>query len=345
MRVLSRRQLLANGTAAAGVLAAPAIPRAQERVFVVGAPAQMSRVLERAIGPQLKSQTGFRLIIDGTNSLANLRKLEVQAKDPALSVVMMDEPIINIAQEKGLLVRLPLKDLHNVDQLVPGAVKDGGTYINYKAPCAAIPYYTKTSIGKIDSWADVWSPKYRGRVAMPAMTRSFAVFLIAVAAHLKTGLPFNKAQYEVDAAFAKLAELKQNLLVVYDSPPQGASLVSQGEAWIAPAMVSQFVVGLRKAGGSIDVAIPKEGTFALLNGIGMVKNGKNPEVAAQFVDLVLSKENQAVFVDAWNDSPANRQTTILPQMVPLNEMNTIDWAFVSRNRAKWIRRYQETFSA
>lgn len=343
----TRRQVLAGGAAVlAGAVAAPSVLRAQERALVVGGPAGQANTFNGSIAPLFKARTGFDLVYDGSNSLANLRKIEAQQADPILSVVMIDEPVMLTARNRGLIAPLQLSGIPNSADLASNAVRSDGLYINYKAPRSAIAY-NKTLVKDSDmgSWSEVWSQAYRRRVMIPAMTRTTAVFLVTVAASLKTGLPFERAQYEVDAGFEKLAELKPNIATVYDNTPVVATMLDQGEAWLAAGLFTSYIVERQRAGAPIELSRPAEGSFALSSSVAVVKNAKHAEVAHAFVDLILSPEVQAIFIDEANDSPANTKVALPPGLVPIDQMFVTDWEFVEQNRAAWIDRYTQLFAA
>lgn len=341
-----RRRMLtgAAATATAG-LAAPAIVIAQERTLVVGGPAGQAATFNKSIGPLFTRRTGYKLVYDGSNSLANLRKIEAQQTDPLLSVVMIDEPVMITARNRNLIARLDTKALPNLADLAPGSVRNDGLYVNFKTPRSAIAYNTRlVKDGSMRSWADVWQGAYRRRVMVPAMTRTTAVFLVTVAASLQTGLPFARAQYEVEAGFKKLAELRPNVALVYDNTPVVATMLDQGEAWLAAGLFTSYIVERQRAGAPIELATPAEGSFALSSSVAVVRNAKHLEAAHAFVDLLISPEVQKIFIDEANDSPANRKVTLPPNMVPMDKMFVSDWEFVEKNRAAWIDRYTSLFA-
>jgi putative spermidine/putrescine transport system substrate-binding protein len=341
-----RRRVVAGGTtAAAASLACPAILSAQERTLVVGGPAGQAATFNKSIGPLFTKRTGFKLVYDGSNSLANLRKIEAQQSDPLLSVVMIDEPVMITARNRNLIARLDAKALPNLADLAPGSVRSDGLYVNFKAPRSAIAYNTRlVRDSSMRSWADVWQPTYRRRVMIPAMTRTTAVFLLTVAAHLETGLPFARAQYETEAGFRKLASLRPNVALVYDNTPVVASMLDQGEAWLAAGLFTSYIVERQQAGAPIELALPTEGSFALSSSVAIVRNAKHLETAHAFVDLLLSPEVQKIFLDEANDSPANRKVALPPNVVPMDRMFVSDWEFIEKHRAAWIDRYTSLFA-
>jgi putative spermidine/putrescine transport system substrate-binding protein len=61
----------------------------------------------------------------------------------------------------------------------------------------------------------MWNPAYKGKVSVPSISGTHGLNLVVVAAALATGKPFHEAQYETDAAFKQLVELKANLHSIF----------------------------------------------------------------------------------------------------------------------------------
>ena len=80
-----------------------------------------------------------------------------------------------------------------------------------------------------------------------------------VASYLKTGKPMAEAQKDIDAAFAKLQELKSNILMAYTQEGQGITLLEQGEAHMVACAISTLTLARKAKGAPIALAAPKEG--------------------------------------------------------------------------------------
>ncbi len=119
MTTVSRRALMQ--VAAAGAVAAgfPGILRAQSRDLVVGGAAGMAGYMREFVFPVIERRTGMRVVFDGTRSLVNLEKLRADKASPRMSVVLMDDPIMQIAWGEGLLERLTPSATPNISKLRP----------------------------------------------------------------------------------------------------------------------------------------------------------------------------------------------------------------------------------
>jgi putative spermidine/putrescine transport system substrate-binding protein len=262
-----------------------------------------------------------------------------------MSVVMMDEPVMLDAMAEKLLDPLRPGAVPNMNAILPVAIRYDGAFVNFKSPRSAIAYNTRAITHPIDSWNEMWEPRYRRRVLIPAMTRTTAVFLITAAATLATGKPLQEAQYDVDAGFRKLAELKPNILNIYQETPQVATLLEQGEGWMAGGLFSSYIVDRQKAGAPLELSKPREGSFALSSSIAKIKNAPHGDVADAIINDFLGEEIQRILVEEFNDAPSNPKVPLLPGMMPLDETFFTDWEFVRKNRRAWLERFDREIAS
>jgi putative spermidine/putrescine transport system substrate-binding protein len=334
---LSRRNLLKGSAAAATLLAAPALVRAQSKELVVGGAASHTKWVEEIVAPAFEKRYGARIIFEGTKSLVNLEKMQSNKANPYLSVVQMDDPVMIMAVNEGLLTPITPAIAPNVDKLRNGTVHMDGMWANYVQPWAGIAY--NTAMGGVDSWAKLWAPEFKGKVVIPSLQNTEGMWTLFMAAHLATGKPLSEAQYEIDAAFSKLEELKPNLLNVYAVLTQSFNLLEQNEIAMLAGQFSSYAMPRKAEGAAIDLAAPKEGIFAMPSGICLVKDGPNAELAAAYVNEMLGAEMQGILAKQTYALPANTEVTGVDIAPAGIEVFGPDWAFVSKNRTSWIERF------
>ena len=129
-------------------------------------------------------------------------------------------------------------------------------------PWQGIAYNTKALPNGVASWAELWDPKFKGRVILPSLQNTEGLANLFIAAHLDTGKPMAEALKEPEAGFKHLAKLKPNLLTIYTQMPQAFNLLEQGEAWVIASALSSFALQRKSEGAPIELAAPKEGIFA-----------------------------------------------------------------------------------
>ena len=127
---------------------------------------------------------------------------------PYLSVVMMDDPVMILAVKEGLLDPITTAKVPNMASLKPGTIHMDGMWVNYLQPWVGIAYNTAKMPTPPTSWTEAFDPKYKGRVVLPSLQNTEGVLNLFAAAQLKTGKPMAEAQKDMDAAFAKMKEMK-----------------------------------------------------------------------------------------------------------------------------------------
>jgi putative spermidine/putrescine transport system substrate-binding protein len=338
---LTRRTLLGSLAAASALVASPAVLRAQTREIVVGCAGSHSGWMRDLVVPTFEAKHKAKVIFEGTKSLVNLEKMRSNKAQPYLSVVQMDDPVMILAVEEGLLEPITAADAPNLAKLREGAVHMGGMWANYVQPWAGIAYNTGVVKDGVPSWNALWDASAKGKIIIPSLQNTEGMWTLFAAAHLATGKPLSEAQYEIDAAFDKLAQLKPNLLSIYSVMTQSFNLLEQGEISMLGGNWSAYALPRKQKGAPVDLAAPKEGIFAMPSGICLVKGGPNKDLALAYINEMLGAELQAKLASTTFAVPANTEVTAgatVPAGVPLFGP---DWAFVTKNRKSWIERFDK----
>lgn len=338
----TRRSLLKTSAAVAvGTLAAPSILRAASSEIVIGCAGSHTAWMEEIVAPHMKQAIGADILFEGTKSSVNLEKMASNRDNPYLSVVQMDDPVMIQAVEEDLLTPITPDAVPNMEDLRPDAVHMDGMWCNYVQPWAGVAYNTDFLPGGVPSWSDLWAPEAKGQVIIPSLQNTEGVWTLFAAAMLATGKPFSEAQYDIEAAFAKLEELKPNLLTVYTTMSQAFNLLEQGEITMLSGNFSSYTLPRKAQGVPVDLAAPAEGIFAMPSGICLVKGGPNPELAQAYVNEMLGPDMQTAIADFASSVPAN--TTVHAGAIVPEGVNIYapDWGFVAANRRAWIERFDK----
>src|SRR5499425_2331403 len=227
---LSRRHFLA-ATAAVVTVGFPAIVRSQPKEIVIGGAASHKAFMDPTVIPMFEKKYACKIVFEGTKSLVNLEKMVSNKSKPYLSVVMMDDPVLLLAVKENVLEKMTPAKVPNMSKLKPAAIHMDGMWVNYQQPYAGIAHAPGKVKSAPASWAELWDPKYKGKVIVPSLQNTEGLSMLFMAAHLETGKPLKEAQFQTDAAFKKLRALKPNLLTVYTQMPQAFNLLEQGEAF------------------------------------------------------------------------------------------------------------------
>jgi len=309
--------------AGAAALGFPAIVRAQQRTLIIGGPGGQEAQTKKFLIPGFEKQHNCKVLYDGAQTLPNLKKLQASPAKPPFDVYMADEPGTIIGAREKLFEPIKSSQVKNMAKLVPGSVMKEGAWLVYYNPAIAIGYNTRALKG-FDAWARMWDAGMKERMMIPHPKTTQFPHMLAMASHLETGKPVKDAQYDVDAGFRKLRALRPNLLQAYLASAQASVLLEKGEAWAAAGFFTTYVQGRKAAGAPIDMARPKEGSFAYPKVIAKVRNAASPELADAWIDACLGEEFQLVWQREFFGAPTNGSVAVDPGLIAAKDLLPID---------------------
>ncbi|WP_062227184.1 extracellular solute-binding protein [Aureimonas frigidaquae] len=336
---LNRRSFLTVAAGAAAALSMPSILRAQTREMVVGGAASHREWVEGILIPAFEAKHDCRVLFEGTRSLVNLEKMQQNRDRPYLSVVQMDDPVMILANEAGLIEPISAGEVPNLSALVPNTVHADGAWVNYLRPFQAIAYNTEALPDGIGSWTELWEERMAGRVILPSLQNTEGVFPLFMAAALQSGKSLEDAQYDIDAGFTKLQSLKPNILTIYTQMPQAFNLLETGEAWAVAGALSSFTMPRQNDGAPVALAVPSEGAFASPSGVCVVKGGPHPDLARAWIDDLLSAQIQEQIVGPTFSLSTNASVPAPDGMPSIDSIHAVDWQNVAENRTAWVERW------
>ena len=335
---IGRRSLLGSASALV-VIGAPSILRAQAKEVVIGGAASHKPFLDAVVIPEVEKKFSCKIVFEGTRSLVNLEKMQKNKDKQYLSIVMMDDPVMIPAVKEGLLDPLTPAKAANMKFLKPGTIHMDGMWVNYLQPWLGIAYNPKVMAKPPTSWAEIYDPKYKGRIILPSLQNTEGLANLFMAASLQTGKPVEEAQNDIDAAFKKLVTLKPNLLTAYTQMPQAYNLLEQGEGFMIASAISQVALDRKASGATVDIAVPSEGIFSMPSGIAVVKGAPQMELAFAIINEMIGADLQSKLAAVTASLPTNSEAKV-PAGMPTNaKMHSTDWANVAANRASWVQRW------
>jgi spermidine/putrescine transport system permease protein len=264
---------------------------------------------------KFEARHGVRVNVDlyDTNE-AMLAKLETA--QVAYDVICPSNYPIEILLRQGRLRPLDhqaLPHLRNVDPRFLDRPHDPGSRhsVPYFWGMTGIAYSTRR-IEAVSSWADLWDPRWRGRVLMLDDPReTFGAALRWKGHSLNTRDPelLRRAQ-------ALLIEQKP-LVRAYNSSNFEDALLS-GDAWIAQAWNGQIARAMEQD-PTIGFVVPAEGSATYLDSLAIPATAPHPGLAHLFIDFVLEAEIAAEICRTMKYSTPNRAAfSLLPPEVRAN---------------------------
>jgi putative spermidine/putrescine transport system substrate-binding protein len=282
--------------AAAALAAMPAA--AQEKKITLLIWSSTWNGLIKPLAAQFTKDTGIAVDIEvEASSMEGLVKVQAMRGKPTADVWFTAQGVAErAATDPGLLAAMPVDKLSNWKDVIPG-----GT-----SPTFAAAYYYPFGIvyrpdlvpgGKISSWEELWGPGFENKLALPAP--SFFSGRMILVASLLAGDSIDN----VDPGIEKLKKIKKNVAFWFTSDPQARKALAQGEVSVMVTS-SSTVKTLADQGVTVKMVSPKPAPI-IFEGVTILKGGKE-DLAAQFVNYVISPQWQKTITEVWNMGPVNK---------------------------------------
>jgi putative spermidine/putrescine transport system substrate-binding protein len=337
---LTRRSVIAGG-AAALITGFPAILRAQSREIFIGGPATPG--MQDKLFPLIEKKHNIKVLYEGTNSLINLEKLRSNKARPTMTLTMMDDPVLVLAEREKLIRKLPA-DIKNLSEIAPDAKPRNGMWANWCQPMCSFSYNTRGIPQGLKSYAEAWDPQFRDRIILISMRITQAIAPLMAATHHATKKPLAQCMPEWQAGIERMKELRPNILQVSTNAPQAQQLHETGEADLYMSPDSRTTLFRKSQGAPVEQGVPTEGVLAMPAGIALVEGGPNQELGMTFLDEMLSAETQAFIAQTFYSRPTNPKA-VLPAGLKFPELVTLDWEYFADNRNAMIERFEREVSS
>lgn len=295
------KPLIATGVALAALTGAA---RAADDTLVISVYGFAQDAFKEIVYDPFEEKCGCDLIVETGNSVERLAKLEARKDDPEIDMAVMSMHDGLAAARKGITQPIDVTRLPNHEKLYDIAKDPLGDHmgIGYTFYATSIVY--RADEVEIESWADLFQDKLKGRVAFPNVTTNQgppALYML--------GKAIGDDAPDLTAPIEEVAKHKDDIVTFYVRSSQVAQLMQQQEILAAP--IGRFAWGpYTQMGLDMAWATPKEGQTGGMNVMVLTKGAKNEDLAYQLMDFWLSTEIQTQLADALVDSPANSEAVV-----------------------------------
>src|SRR3954447_22680554 len=272
----------------------PFAASAQEKLVVSIWGGSWRDLVAETAAKKLKQQTGGEVEFITGGTIDRLNKAKLASGNPESDLTFTTSHVGWLYATDGLFHALDLSKVPNAKNLVDQA-KISPFHIGTWAYVYTIGYRPDLIKDvKFESWADLWKPEMKGKLAAPDFDPSH---LIAVAALLSGGdaTTWEKGQ-------AKLKELKPSFKAFYTNDANSQQLIANGETPVQ-VILSMNAHYMATEGVPIQLAIPKEGAVLGVDSVGIMKGSKKAELAYKFINLALDPQVQAEVAKFKKGSP------------------------------------------
>jgi thiamine transport system substrate-binding protein len=301
----------------------------------------LADVVAREFQVQTGSEVRFVATSDSRAMLSRLIAERDSAGSPPADVfVGVEVSDLSVAQANDVFVSLANSEIPNLDNIL--------SEIRFDAENKLIPYehgfitlvYNSDALAPEDvpqSLKDLLDEKYKDKIIVidPRSSSPGLSFLL-----------WSIAEFGEDSYLNFWSILNENILTITDSWDASFDLFSRGEAPIAISFsTDQAFDVIFNSSDRIQVLTPQGNAYRTIFGAGVVKDANQPELAKQFINILLSPSVQDKISETEFMIPANVNATaraiwfqnvIYPENPILLSNDE-----VSQNLTRWLSEWEE----
>ena len=295
MNQLMTRRTFGRLLGASAVVAPLGWAEAQSARLVVGHwGGDSQRVLENALVANHLTPVGIDVVFDAANEPA--RKVKILAERPlprgTLDIAGLTDSGAYELWKNGAVEDIDYSKITAAAQILPELKRP---YLVPQFFSTRVILYNPEKINPPpESYAELWNPKYAGRVGVIDIQYQTTVESAAMVSGGST------SNYEPGKE--KLLELKRMGVKIYPTNEAMAQALKSGECWMCIMWQARGVMW-QNAGIPIKLAFPKEGLGVALFGYSVPKNARNKDLAYKFLNANLASDTQAAYAKEFGYNP------------------------------------------
>lgn len=265
-----------------------------------------SEYIPEDIVKEFTKETGIKVVISSFDSNeAMFAKLKLLGEKNGYDIVMPSTYYVSKLKNSGLLQKVDkskIPNIKNIDsQFLSSTHNPEADYsVPYLWGITGIAYNEKYIKDKIDSWNQLFDPKYQNKLLLVDDVRD--IFDIAL---LSLGYQSNETNPEhIKQAYEKLKTLMPNVRVWNSDSPRVLFIneeIAIGTCWNGDAYM------IAQENPNIKFAFPKEGPILWLDNFVILKSAKNPDSAHKFINFIHKPEVSKAIVEKIGHSTPNKE--------------------------------------
>src|SRR6266545_3823187 len=287
---------------------------------------------EKATGSSVKYVLG--------SSVQTMAKLRAAGARAEIDVAYMDSQIVKQAKAEGILQPLETGKIEHWSDLYDASRDKDGYWVSMMFAGTIITYNTNLVKTPPTSWADLWKPEWKGKLAIPDISGTSGQQFLMAAARLHGGSIEN-----IDPGFEAIKKLKPNVQMMYTQPDQIIPLFERGDIAVAVWYTDRTGAAAAK-GVPVAAAYPKEGALGIVPTVSVPKASQKKELAQKYIATLLSPEAQLCFAQSQFAGPSNKTVVLPPDLAKLvpygnlvQHMYFPDTDLVAKKFPEWSERW------
>lgn len=215
---------------------------------------------------------------------------------------------------------------------------------------AGVLIYNENMVSEApDSWADLWTPEYKGDVAMLSTFRHFAMFASSI-------IDGEEYAYGDSAdwmhGWDRIMALKNDMDVqILTTNEQIGNGLATGEIAMTIGWKARAAQWVEASDEPLAYVLPKEGSYAYITGVSILENAPNPDAACAFVQALLDPRVQEGFANEMKYAPTVNNCTLTPEVQEnisftaqeQERIKMVPSSYVFDNDGVWLERWNKEF--
>lgn len=342
---MNRRSLMTSALTLGAMHLFPGMTRAQARPLVFATFTGSWEVAHKEVlVPAFrKANDNAAIVLDPMLSMDQIAKVRAAQANPPIDVMLHDPGPALVAIDQGLVEPYPVAKSAYYKDLIPASQEPMGPAGFFQV--VGLTYNPDTVKTPPTSWADLWDPKYKGKVGITNLNSTLGTGFMVEVAKMHGG-----SEKDIEPAFKQIAALKPNLAAVASNPGALASLFQQGQIDISPGNFNAIQI-LKAQGVPVEFVVPKEGAIGFKTTLHIAKNSPNAELAFKLIEAALSPEVQAKLMDSpYLIVPTNAKVKMGGEVAKvlakdqddlMKKFVFQDWKTINLGRPAWIDRFNK----
>jgi putative spermidine/putrescine transport system substrate-binding protein len=338
-----RRALLKSASIGAAALSAPAgLVLAQGKsISATTYPGAWESAHRGILMPAFTKATGASTNLVASLAVDTVSKIVASKARPPFDVIILDEGPYLAALQHDIFEKIPTDKLPNLKHIPKKFIDPRGLGVFVSGQIMGIAYNTNKIKTPPKSWNDLLKPEYKGRVGLASMGSTLISAWMAEIARLNGGSETN-----MEPAFDFVKRLLPNVGAVAANPGALATLFQQDQIDIS-VHYNNNVGDLQSKGVPVALAKPDTGWIHIMSTMHIVKNSREVDLAAAYINAAISPEVQTRMADApYFVAPTSTQAQFSKglqayagSMAEIEKMNVVDWEKLNPRRAEYIQRF------
>ncbi|MXP62091.1 extracellular solute-binding protein [Roseomonas sp. M0104] len=313
---ITRRLALSGGAATLSALTAglPGLARAADGRVVVGTwGGDYGNLLRQNIDEPLVQPKGIEVLQDVASADPRKTKMlaERQARRGTYDISCLSDTDMYLVQQQSTLQDLDKGRLSRSEAVIPALKKSYAIPHIYSA--LVLLYNPDKVTTKPTAFADMWDPKYKGRVGFSDILYNTNTLAAAMAG--------GGGVSDYKPAEKMLLEMRKLDAKVYPSNEALAAALKSEEVWLTPMWLARGFMW-KQADIPVKHVVPKEGAYSIVFEAAIPKNARNVDNAYTYLDAMLQPQAQTAFARKMGYLPTVKDAKLdadLMQEISLTE--------------------------